>query len=76
MRYVTALLVSEFEISLAPGEDGRRSVMEMKDRFTARPGKLKLVFQPQHGATHTWDCHNSHTSSTHLVLIFRDSHIS
>ncbi|CAI6336558.1 unnamed protein product [Periconia digitata] len=44
IRFATALLVSKYRISFAPGEDGTRVCRDMKDQFTAVPGKLKLVF--------------------------------
>ncbi|KAF2649441.1 putative benzoate 4-monooxygenase cytochrome P450 [Lophiostoma macrostomum CBS 122681] len=46
IRFVTALLVTRYEIAFAPGEDGTRVWKEMKDQFTAVPGKLDLVFSP------------------------------
>lgn len=42
LRCVTALLLAEFDVSFAPGEDGLRSMKDPKDCFTARPGKLEL----------------------------------
>ena len=44
LRFVAALLVSKYDINFAPGEDGTRCWREMKDQFTAAPGKLELVF--------------------------------
>ncbi|KAI4213021.1 MAG: hypothetical protein LQ351_004365 [Letrouitia transgressa] len=44
LRYVAALLVSKYDISLAPGETGARVVEDMVDQFTASPGQLELVF--------------------------------
>ena len=44
LRFVTALLVSKYDIAFAPGEDGVKVVEDMKDQFTAAPGKLELVF--------------------------------
>jgi cytochrome P450 len=46
IRFVTALLISKYHVSLAPGEDGVRVWKDMKDQFTAVPGKLELVFSP------------------------------
>ena len=46
IRFATALLVSKYDIAFAPGEDGTRVLKEMKDQFTAVPGKLELVFTP------------------------------
>lgn len=47
LRYVIALLVSRFEVSFAPGEDGSRVEGEMKDQFAAAPGRLDVVFKPR-----------------------------
>ena len=47
LRFVTALLVSKYDITFAPGEDGIRCWRDMKDQFTAAPGKLELVFIPR-----------------------------
>lgn len=47
LRCVTALLLTQFDVSFAPGEDGLRSMKDLKDCFTARPGKLELIFQPR-----------------------------
>lgn len=44
LRYVLAMLVSRYEIAFAPGEDGVGVWRDMKDNFTAAPGKLELVF--------------------------------
>ena len=49
LRFVTALLVSKYDISFAPGEDGTSCWRDMKDQFTAAPGKLELVFTPREG---------------------------
>ena len=46
IRFVTALLISKYDIKFAPGEDGVRVWKDMKDQFTAAPGKLELVFTP------------------------------
>lgn len=46
IRFATALLVSKYDITLAPGEDGCRVLNDMKDQFTAVPGTLELVFTP------------------------------
>ena len=42
-----ALIVSKYNVEFAPGEDGVRVVKEMKDEFTAVPGRLDLVFKPR-----------------------------
>jgi len=47
LRFVTALLLSKYEVAFAPGEDGSRCWRDMKDQFTAAPGKLELVFTPR-----------------------------
>ncbi|CAG8981415.1 hypothetical protein HYALB_00013918 [Hymenoscyphus albidus] len=44
LTYVTALLVSKYDISLPPGENGTEVWKDMKDFVTAAPGKLNLVF--------------------------------
>jgi cytochrome P450 len=46
IRFVTALLISKYNIKFAPGEDGTTVWKDMKDQFTAVPGKLELVFEP------------------------------
>ena len=45
MRYVVALLASKYDVTYAPEEDGGAVERDMVDRFTARPGQLRLVFQ-------------------------------
>ena len=45
MRFVVALLVSKYDVSYAPGEDGRAVEEDMVDQFTAAPGALRLVFR-------------------------------
>ncbi|KAF7879538.1 hypothetical protein EAF04_000733 [Stromatinia cepivora] len=45
LRITIALLVTQFDISLAPSENGRGVVDDMRDTFTAQPGDLKLVFR-------------------------------
>jgi len=47
LRFMTALLVSKYDITFAPGEDGTRCWRDMKDQDTAAPGKLELVFTPR-----------------------------
>ena len=47
LRLVIALLVARYDIAFAPGEDGTRVWRDMKDQFTAAPGKLELVFRPR-----------------------------
>ncbi len=45
LRSVIAMLVSKYDVAFAPGEDGTNAVRDMKDHFTATPGKLELVFK-------------------------------
>lgn len=47
LRFVAALLLSKYDLAFAPGEDGSRCWRDMKDQFTAAPGKLVLVFKPR-----------------------------
>ena len=44
LRFVTALLLSKYDIAFAQGEDGSSCWRDMKDQFTAAPGKLELLF--------------------------------
>ncbi|KAL6715385.1 hypothetical protein ACLMJK_006346 [Lecanora helva] len=44
LRYVTALLVSRYDVGFAPGKSGHRVEDDMIDQFTAGPGVLNLVF--------------------------------
>ncbi|KAI9745627.1 MAG: hypothetical protein M1818_001161 [Claussenomyces sp. TS43310] len=44
LRFVTALLTSEFDVAFPPGDDGSRVVDEYVDQFTATAGPLNLVF--------------------------------
>ena len=46
IRYVTALLITKYDVSFALGEDGTTVLKNLKDNFTASPGKLNLVFTP------------------------------
>ena len=45
LRTVTARLVTRFDLSLAPGEDGHRIFHETKDHFTVDPGHLDITFK-------------------------------
>ncbi|OCL13438.1 cytochrome P450 [Glonium stellatum] len=45
LRFVTALLVSRYDIGFAKGEDGTSVLRELRDQFTAAPGALNLSFQ-------------------------------
>ncbi|KAM0798207.1 cytochrome P450 [Usnea florida] len=44
ISYVVALIVSKYDVEFAPGDDGERVWRDMKDEFTAAPGRLDLVF--------------------------------
>ena len=50
ISYVIALLVTKFDVTLAPGEDADRVWKDMKDEFTAAPGRLMLVFDKRQEA--------------------------
>ena len=50
LRIVTALLVADFDISLAPGDDGTELLENTKDAFALAPAKLELVFKPRNTA--------------------------
>ena len=47
LRTVIALIVNEFDVALAPGEDGTDLLENSRDFFTVALGKLKLVFTPR-----------------------------
>jgi cytochrome P450 len=44
LRIVIALIVSRFDISFAPGEDGTSLLRDSKDIFVWDIGRLELVF--------------------------------
>ena len=44
IRTLTARILLEFDVKLAPGEDGRRILRETKDHFTVDVGALDLEF--------------------------------
>ena len=44
ISYLVALNLSKYEVGLAPGEDGTRVWRDMRDEFTAVPGRLELLF--------------------------------
>jgi cytochrome P450 len=46
MRTLVAQLILNFDVKLAPGEDGTRLLTRTKDHFTVTPGQLDLVFTP------------------------------
>lgn len=45
LRFVVSLLVRKFRIGFAPGESGEKLLTDLRDQFTAAPGKLQLQFQ-------------------------------
>lgn len=45
LRVVTTRLVTRFDLSLAPGEDGKRIMFDTRDHFTVDPGGLDIVFK-------------------------------
>lgn len=45
LRVVTTRLVTQFDVSLAPGEDGLRLEHDLRDHFTVDPGGLDVVFK-------------------------------
>ena len=45
LRTVVPLLVSRFDVSLAPGEDGTRLLDKSRDAFTMRLEELRLIFE-------------------------------
>lgn len=47
LRTVIAKLLTQFEVSLAPGEDGKKLEYESRDHFTLGMNKLHLVFKPR-----------------------------
>lgn len=44
MRFVIALLISKFHMEFAGNEKGEKLFSDLKDQFTASPGRLDLVF--------------------------------
>lgn len=44
VRTVTADLITKFDVSFAPGEDGRKLLHETEDYFSLGLGELNLVF--------------------------------
>ena len=46
LRSVISTIISEFDVSFAPGEDGTDAMGKAKDRFTLSPGELQLMFHP------------------------------
>lgn len=47
LRTVIALLVSQFDVKFAPGEDGAPLIKDSKDYFTISLCDLHLVFTPR-----------------------------
>lgn len=47
LRSVIALVVSQFDVRFADGEDGHRLLHESKDYFTITISDLDLVFTPR-----------------------------
>lgn len=45
IRTITAQLVDQFDVSLAPGEDGKKLLMETTDHFTMGLEPLMLIFK-------------------------------
>jgi hypothetical protein len=45
LRTVITLLVLNFNVSFASGEDGKKLFADTKDMFTLELGELKLVFK-------------------------------
>ena len=45
LRTVVSLLISQFDIRLAEGEDGRKLLDESRDAFTLRMEALQVVFE-------------------------------
>lgn len=45
LRTVAALLITRFDVRLAPGEDGTALIEQSQDSFTLRMGDLNLVFE-------------------------------
>lgn len=45
VRTITAQLVDQFDVSLAPGEDGKKLLMKSTDHFTMGLEGLNLIFK-------------------------------
>lgn len=50
MRTVVSLLVSRFDVKLAPGEDGGKLLGKSRDAFTLRMENLNLIFEERKAA--------------------------
>ena len=46
MRTLTALLLLQYDVAFAPGEDGSRLENESRDHFTMSLAPLELIFTP------------------------------
>ena len=44
LRIATAVLVTNYDVTFAPNEDGSKLFKELRDTFTVAPGPLNLVF--------------------------------
>lgn len=49
VRLATALIVSKYDIVLAPGDDGTNVERHMEDLFVATPGPLNIRFREKKG---------------------------
>ncbi|KAL4895626.1 cytochrome P450 [Aspergillus ambiguus] len=47
LRTTVARMVMEFDMRLAPGEDGKKFLGEAQDNFVLYMGELRLVFEPR-----------------------------
>jgi cytochrome P450 len=45
MRFVVARVLQKYRFRFAPGDDGTRTLEDMKDQFTSNPGALQLYFE-------------------------------
>ena len=45
LRIATAVLLSKFDVTFAPGETGEQLFSKMHDHFTVAPGPLRLSFR-------------------------------
>ncbi len=46
LRTLTTQLLLNFDVALAPGEDGNRLLYKSRENFTTRLGDLDLTFTP------------------------------
>ena len=44
LRIATAVLLTRFDVCLAPNEDGTDLLERSRDRITVAPGALRLIF--------------------------------